>query len=405
MSRSLLGPAVLVLLVAAAARAQDVHVVDDDAGPGVDFSSVAAAVSAAGEGDTILVRAGNYAGATIVAKSLAISADPDGAEVVIEGSMSIEQLSEDQFVSVSGLSIDASTNDFPLHGLLIEDNLGHVWVEDCVISGTDYPGPLSNGSGPGVSAENAARVTLVRCDVFGGTGGPFTGIGFVGLRVIGSHVRLFDSRLFGGSTVCDVSMGCPGSSAPGAIMMGGGTAYFEGSEIRAGDPGLWCPGAPMPCQPGGVGPALTLYSGNPVVTFFDTTMPLGDPPILAFVGTTVTLPGSSRDMTLTSPVRSGQPLTLEFTGAPGDLAWVFAGLAPAGIPAPQFKGALLVGEPSLLLLLGSLPASGVLTLTAPAASFPPALDSLQVAVQAAFAAGGGAILSDPARLILLQPGL
>src|SRR5262249_10864137 len=53
--------AVVVCLLVSVVRAQTaVHVVAPVAGPGVDFTSISAAVAAAADGDTTLVRSGNY---------------------------------------------------------------------------------------------------------------------------------------------------------------------------------------------------------------------------------------------------------------------------------------------------------------------------------------------------------
>ncbi|TAJ24609.1 MAG: hypothetical protein EPO68_01225, partial [Planctomycetota bacterium] len=70
--------------LAASAHAAQVWVVGPTPGPGIDFTSVQAAVAAASSGDVILVRpalAGTYAGElTLGAKALTIVAD-GGAQV------------------------------------------------------------------------------------------------------------------------------------------------------------------------------------------------------------------------------------------------------------------------------------------------------------------------------------
>lgn len=395
-------PFVVGSILSASASAQAVSVVGAQPGPGIDFTSIASAVAAAAEGETILVRAGDYQeSVTITGRSLAIAADPQGAAVRLVGRLGVQQLSASQFASIAGLHVDANLMGDGLQAVAIDDSLGHVWLEGCRIEGPDAASALQS-PGPGLLAENAAHVTLVRCEVRGGDGSPFepdeffTGFGTFGLRGIDSGLRLFDTGVSGGASNCHPVEGCPSFESATGMAMIGGTALLEGSRIQAGDPGL---------PSGFVGTALLLYTGNPVVTVFDTTFPVGQPPLQVVTGSLTTLPGSSRDFTATSPVRSGELRTLEFTGLPGEKVWVFAGASPADIAAPKFKGSLLVQQPSLLLLLGQIPPSGVLSLTSPASSFPAAFDALPVVVQAAFASGAGAILSEPVRMIVLQPAL
>ena len=59
---SLAAPALLALPTLAA---DQVLVVDDDGGAGVDFTHLQDAIEAAGEGDLVLIRDGHYPGLTI----------------------------------------------------------------------------------------------------------------------------------------------------------------------------------------------------------------------------------------------------------------------------------------------------------------------------------------------------
>lgn len=65
-------------LAARLAPGGQVLVVDDDGGPGVDYTKLQAAVDAAAEGALILVHPGSYAGFTVFAKGLEIAASADG---------------------------------------------------------------------------------------------------------------------------------------------------------------------------------------------------------------------------------------------------------------------------------------------------------------------------------------
>ena len=71
-SLRLLPALALGLLALAAPRAAAEVWVVGPPGPGVDFAQIGQAVSAAAEGDVILVRSGTYAGFTVKAKLLTI---------------------------------------------------------------------------------------------------------------------------------------------------------------------------------------------------------------------------------------------------------------------------------------------------------------------------------------------
>ena len=80
-------------------------------------------------------------------------------------------------------------------------------------------------------------------------------------------------------------------------------------------------------------------------------------------GTQLTqLAGTARRMTMPVPVREATPLTLTFTGIPGDVVrltlWEQAGFAYI----PAYNGVLLERAPLLRrITLGTVPGSGVLT--------------------------------------------
>ena len=103
---SLVRAATLAVLCSSAA-AQRVWVVAPLVGPGVDFTIIQSAVSAAADGDTILVRAGTYATAEVRTKALVLVGEnatlqsPTGNfTLVIEGTRA------DQSVVVRGFAVN-----------------------------------------------------------------------------------------------------------------------------------------------------------------------------------------------------------------------------------------------------------------------------------------------------------
>ncbi|TAJ04859.1 MAG: hypothetical protein EPO68_16855 [Planctomycetota bacterium] len=124
-SRSLF---VFAFPLAAFASAQQVHVVAPSAGPGVDFTSISAAVAAAQDGDLVLVKSGTYAPFQIQSKGVHVVEDA-GADARIgiggAGICSVSNTLADQtawlhgFASASPLdfAIDACTGPVLLTGL------------------------------------------------------------------------------------------------------------------------------------------------------------------------------------------------------------------------------------------------------------------------------------------------
>jgi hypothetical protein len=91
------------LALAAPALAQgQLWVVDDGGGAGVDFTDVQPAVDAAAEGDTILIRPGNYTWVTIDAKSLVLIGEIATGTAYVD-SLTVRNLAADQAVALRGL--------------------------------------------------------------------------------------------------------------------------------------------------------------------------------------------------------------------------------------------------------------------------------------------------------------
>jgi hypothetical protein len=199
MSRAVILASILVLLVlgaplATVAPAQQVHVVDDSGGVGVEFTSLTAAVQAAGNGDVLLMRSGTYSQAfTIDGKSLVLAADT-GAAVDLQGwPVTIRNLGTSQAVTLRGLHGFAT-------GWKLESNAGTVWFEDCFL---EFGGAFDPGT---ISAVDCAHVVVTRCEIVGLMAIPFLGNQFPleAVNVVGSQLTLLESTLVGGSG--DLSM-------------------------------------------------------------------------------------------------------------------------------------------------------------------------------------------------------
>src|SRR5262245_1464772 len=113
----------LVLLAPSVAAQGSVIVVDDVLGPGVDFTTLAAAVAAASEYDTVVMPGGEDAGAWIYGKSLALTAAA-GETVKLTSTLGIGSLGPNQFVSVAGITIVGGAP-----ALSVGNVQGSVWIE------------------------------------------------------------------------------------------------------------------------------------------------------------------------------------------------------------------------------------------------------------------------------------
>ncbi len=104
-ARTVLARVLVLLACAGAARAQGaLLVVDAAGGPGSSFTSLADAVAAAADGDTLLVRSGAYAPFTIDGRTLIVVAAP-GTSVVVDAELNPPTFS-DPAITLRGLAPD-----------------------------------------------------------------------------------------------------------------------------------------------------------------------------------------------------------------------------------------------------------------------------------------------------------
>lgn len=247
---------ILALLLASSAAAQAVYVVDDDGGPGVDFTELQDAVDAAATGDRIEVRAGSYgyteirSGLTIMGEerdlvyceALRVLALPNG-ETCVLGDM-----------STTSLEVRNSA------GVVLIDELLCTWYvlvdscEDVRVQG------LTNGGGDPNSLEPWAVSWGTRARVVDSFA-QFVGCQLASTTVIRSEVALSDTRIW-------AQHGLPtsgGTSNPVGDPGEDALIVQEASEIwllrcpvqggRGGDSTAWQP-------PGPDGRAIVLLSGS-----------------------------------------------------------------------------------------------------------------------------------------------
>ena len=152
-------------------------IVDDDGGPGVDFTDIPPAIAAASTDDLILVRMGNYSG-FVLDKGLVIAADTGHAPSLDLNSATIKNIGKSRSVRLAG---------FSMLSLVIRNCDGPVQVDDCEIGKAKHTAALI--------IDHCSLVTVTRTSAIGrnrpfdlgpgGGGGPYAGGGaFVNATVI-----------------------------------------------------------------------------------------------------------------------------------------------------------------------------------------------------------------------------
>lgn len=410
-----------------------VWVVDDLAGPGVDFTAIQAAVDAAADGDTVLIRPGVYSAsgplAVIDGKGLTLIADA-GAQVTMQGPggiavISIRNLAATQRCVLRGLAPRGNDS----RALEIVDSAGAVWIEACTL--ICQGGIFSANTNDAVLyARNSASIALVR------TLSTATHPLYPIVSSVGSGVLAFDSTLLlydstcrgGGLAHCCWQSGnycCSGTLGGAGVRMQGGFLHASGSNLLGGQGLEGCALELSQCcgsgGPGGTGLHLLPGAAAPEAHLLDTataggpggvgghapyapTCPDGAPGIgiVAPPGSVESIAQQARSFELASPVRAGQSAHLDYAGVAGDLVIAAYELSFKGVWFPPFAGFLLPSYPPSVLVLGAAP-SGTLALDLPFAPFPPGFDVLHVYAQAfAIGAGGEMVLGAPAQLTVLN---
>ncbi len=409
--------ALIVLALSTPLAAQATWTVDDD-GP-ADFASIQAAVDAAADGDTLLVRAGNYLPTVIDGKGLVIQGE--GAVVLqyffVQGAtLEIRNLAADQAVHLRGVELDAFAGAEETTAV-VSSCAGPVLFEDCFI----------NGVGQAVSVQQCASVTFSRCELVApptfASVAPFIFLGFVpylGLGATNSNVFLYDCLVQGSSGVdahSEIIVFIPPGTSGSGVSLTSSTLFASGSVLAGGSGG----GASTHCYAGASGaPGLRLFGGS-VANLQGCTLLGGaggagacghpdgadSPAVEVISGDVHELPGSARAFHGSSPIVEGTATNVHLEGEPGDAALLHVQLSAA--PAlffPQYGAALHLPFGFAVVPLGVLPPSGVLDLPFPVPALPPGLESFRAVGQVLFVgASGGFFEGGPSTLLILDAAL
>jgi hypothetical protein len=405
------------VLFPCSAVAQAVHVVKAD-GTG-DFTSIQAAVDAAAPGDHVLVHGGFTANVvlereiTLVAATGATIMKPASGPGASSPALAIRNLPAGEHVRVSGVSVFVGNGGAP-SAVEVADCAGSVWLQDMFVDSYGASALDVRACVSVVLVHSALQTNLVPALA---DGTPQTA---AGARVSqGAHLHAWSTEFTGshgslqggglpvpngppdggaGLHVVDASVSCYG----GQIRGGSGNSFWNGSCVSGGDGGdgvlAQDTQEPFDTQVRLVGTSLQPGSGSWAVCGGATMPGLDyDGP----VGALQQLPGPGRLFELPGHALAGAPLSLTFSGSPGDFAFLV--VSSNAVPGAAIAGLdLHVALPPLLVLGPFALPAGSATIAATAPALPLGLAGVALPMQAVHLDAGFALHASSPRALLVH---
>jgi len=365
-------------------------------GPAGDPPTVAQAVAAAGDGDTLLVTSDlSSAIAVVDGRSLSIVADPAvPTPGPAGGGLVIENLAAGQVVVLEKLFVRGAGTA----AVTISDCSGSVRIDDCTLEG-DLVGLAAL---PAVQVQQSSDVALSACLLTGGPGAPGADSfpatpGAAGLDVTASQLAAFGCLVNGGpGGDHEDDNGEPGGPS---VRSPDGSLFLSGCTVTGGDGGEGGDSSFFPDCGGDGGPGLeltttaaevdavaTTFSGGAGGANTNPDLPCfgfpGPPTALAAGATLDSIPGAFRSLAVDAPAVAGVATDVRLRGAPGDLAYLYLSTGTAFATHPLFVGPQLFAPPVIRrFLVGTIPASGVLQTTLPTPALPPGQSNATLFIQ------------------------
>jgi hypothetical protein len=352
-------------------------------GSGGTFQDIQSAVTAAADGDVILVDSGTYSGFAIDGKSVSVVADTN-ATVDVTSAVQVLNLAAGDKAVIAGLRV-VSLSPAENACFLAEENAGSVRLQSCDLgradmhhgkgaellysddvamvgctlrgSDGDSTNPVTGDAGDHALAASRSRVALYRCTIVGGSGedgAPGLGIqggrGADGCRLEGgvfffvsaTSIRGGDGGAGSIASSCAESRAADGGDGgPGAALFGQVYAARSDSTFEGGVGGA---GGTDTCGPGGSSGADAFQ-----LSTFGTGM------VVAVYG------GPAWELEMPTPVRESTSIPVTLRGWPGDTAYLTM-WGDTRFQNYPFSGVLLERAPLIRRVrMGVIPPSGELT--------------------------------------------
>jgi hypothetical protein len=379
--------AVLALTLAAPAWAST-WVVDDNAGPGVDFTSISAAVAAASTGDVILVRPGTYGGFTLSSGVLVLG---DG-NVQVTGPIAITNVGLGPRATVARMTtrtilVSHCTACVTLEDLVTRPTLADVnalgfffaaieiaTCADVRLRGVDATCLPDDGSGPHALRVDGSRVEITHSLLQGRDGfdqfESFAADGGDGMQVRGaSDVHLSLSTVRGGEGADHGK----GGDLSGLLISDGGAGIrlvdaaskllvtsVPANLVRGGQAGLGdlCPHDGQPGNGIVVATGASARVSGATIQGATYAIDCGGAAVPAISGTYSSANPADPSLSVSGTIAQGQLVTYTLHGAPGSAARLRLGRQAVVQDVPgAFEDRLTV--PLRTYDLGTLPPSGV----------------------------------------------
>lgn len=406
----------LVALCAAAPAARAGVLVVDLAGGG-DYTNVDTAVSAAADGDIVLIKPGNYLASSffvqIEGKGLVLVGDSGGS--VILPPLFVSGIPAGKTVVLRHLEFQPNGIVGLLGGTVaLGDNPGRVHIEDCTIAGLNgapqFLGTSATPGIPGLRSFSSAALAVHRSTITGGTGVSTTaGVQFVtsaggsAIEVNGVPLSLHQVTATGGGGGSGAATGANGGHGGHGLNSANSPVIVSGCTLIGGNGGS----AGVGMTPGGSGSGV--WTGGVGVSISELDSSLiggsGAPGLLQLSGTHDVWTGEAWSLAISGPVRSGSVGSITATGPPSEAFGLFFSLGMGYLPKASFRGAFLPGSPFFgPLIIATTNSNGVWTAPFVAPSLLPfGLEGLLNIDQALMMQDAGLVLSSATAYIQVEP--
>lgn len=389
-----------------------VLLVDQANGPGTDFTQIQPAITAAVDGDVILVRPGYYQRFSVFGKSLSIVVDGSQATVYGEGFGASVSAAAGGFSLVRGFDCDGQpaglSTKYPPVDFSIQSPQGPVWAESITTTGA-FPGV-------GITSTGEHRVTLVRTVLVGAGSALSSSAEGNAIALLSAKASLIDCSVIGGNGTTALPIGSflyPAASPVEAARVWFSELTLARTSVFGGQGGAGYSGelGCSPAKPGGVGAQL-LESTIHLVNSSVTSGPFGalsgcetelvDAPAFDIVsgqGDAVYPPTPFVTLEAPAVAREGETIPIVTSAGPGIPRLLLVSTRPADDAIPVGAFHRLVGDPFWIVPAG---ASSPTTLTIP--HLPSGVEALPLFLQIVTfeATIGGPRLGGGSAIVLLD---